>query len=120
MVFGATGSGKIRNVSNWKRNAADGTAPMAAQAATRSMHRVLDSIGIDETERKRRHIVLHGGRHTFASLAVERVSVFAAQRLTGHRDIRVLQGYAHPEAEEVRRFGTVLDADFGKTGSQGE
>ncbi len=112
LLFGCAEGGRIRNVS--KNKSADGFTPCAAAVASRGFKRVLSRIGIDEAERRRRHLVLHGGRHTFASLAVERISVFAASKLTGHRDIRTLQRYAHPEDEEARRFSTGLNDDLSK------
>jgi integrase len=121
LLFGASEGGRIRSVSNWRRNSATGHTPMAARAVTRGFNRVLEAIGISDEERRRRNLVLHSGRHTFASLATERLSVFAAQRLTRHSDIRVLQGYAHPEASETKRFGTDLDDELAqrrKDGSQ--
>ena len=110
ILFGTAEGGRIRNVS--KNKAADGSIPCAANVASRGFRRVLAAIGIEETERRRRRLVLHGGRHTFASLAVERISVFAASKLTGHKDIRTLQGYAHPEDAEARRFSTGLNDDL--------
>lgn len=115
LFFGTVEGGRIRNAST--NPGAVGSIPCAANVPTRGFHRVLTHIGIDEEEQERRHLVLHGGRHTFASLAVERVSSFASQRLTGHKDIRTLERYAHPERKEAERFARGLNRDLKKRSS---
>jgi integrase len=75
-------------------------------------HRVLDRAGFPQKSRgrRRRYIVFHDLRHTFASHWVLRGGdVFKLQKLLGHKEIKMTMRYAHlaPAAftEDHARFG---------------
>jgi integrase len=60
-------------------------APLDHRGIERNFHKALESIGIDEKERKKRNICFHSWRHFFNSLLINgRVPVVKVQTLTGH------------------------------------
>jgi hypothetical protein len=77
------------------------------------LHRVLDKAGFPEVERngkRRRYIVFHSLRHTFASHWVMRSGdIFKVQRILGHQSIAMTQRYAHlaPDAFPSRATSCV-------------
>jgi integrase len=64
----------------------------------RAFYRILDTIGIDADERKRRNLVFHGLRHTFVSLSQNAgIPDFIVARLSGHKGLAMVQRYTHSE-----------------------
>jgi integrase len=77
------------------------------------LHRVLDAAGLPMIERKgkrRRYIVFHGFRHTFASHWVMRGGdLFKLQKILGHKTVQMTMRYAHLQptafAGDLARLG---------------
>ena len=64
----------------------------------RAFYRILDTIGIDADERKRRNLVFHGLRHTYVSLSQNAgLPDFIVARLSGHKGLAMVQRYTHSE-----------------------
>jgi len=70
--------------------------PLTGQSLLNGFRRMLNAIGIDEEERKRRNLNLHSLRHSFITLArslgMPDVSVMA---LSGHKSPEMLTRYSH-------------------------
>lgn len=72
----------------------------SARVFQETLHRVLDAAGFPVVEngkkRKRRYIVFHDLRHTFASAWVANSGdIFKLQKILGHKSIQMTQRYAH-------------------------
>lgn len=80
--------------------------PITGHAILDGLCRMLEAIGIDAEERKRRNINLHAMRHTFITLArnlgMPDVSVMA---LSGHKSPEMLTRYSH--ARQILNFQQV-------------
>lgn len=83
--------------------------PIAEITLRRGWFDILAAVGIDEEERARRRLVLHGCRHYFAKVVTGRLPLLVAQRLMGHRSAQMTEHYAsHETAEDVERARKVL------------
>lgn len=69
--------------------------PMNEISIRRDYGRMLEMIGISAEDRKRRKLVYHGLRHSFASLVAMVAPINSAMPLTGHRRVSTFEGYAH-------------------------
>lgn len=56
---------------------------------------LLRAIGIDDAERKKRHLSFHSTRHSFTSWARLEVPDFVAMKLTRHKSPGVFEKYSH-------------------------
>jgi integrase len=85
-----------------------GETPVGRHAATRKLHKALAAIGIDEAERKRRGLTMHGWRHFFnTTLVMANVSGAKIREVTGHFDDKMTQHYTHLDAKEFAEVVSV-------------
>ena len=76
-------------------NDSDASRPVDPKTLQGGLARVLEHIGIDEVERKRRNLVFHGLRHTFVSLQrASGIPDFVTARMSGHRSVELLENYS--------------------------
>ncbi|MBN9386472.1 MAG: site-specific integrase [Chloroflexi bacterium] len=52
------------------------------------------------------HFSAHSLRHTFASLMVEKVSIYDLSKLLGHSSVAITEGYTHNSVESMQRVFT--------------
>ncbi len=95
----------LRAVSPWigpkdfvVPNIRNRTAPAPIATIRRAFTRTLDAIGIDETQRADRRLMLHGLRHTFTSMHRLALNDYAAQRLSRHKTKRMMEHYSDHES----------------------
>jgi len=74
----------------------------------RGWERALEAIGIDETERKQRNLVMHGARHSYTTRLLDSGELTPAEvaKLTRHKDLTMLSrygGHTQPETLEKGR-----------------
>ena len=74
---------------------ADRGAPMAEITIRRGFREALRAIEIESGEQERRHLVFHGLRHFYVSLARTMLPDFVVRRLSGHRTMTMLENYSH-------------------------
>jgi integrase len=91
-------------------NSYDKTRPVDRKTLQGGFVRMLEAIGIDEEERKRRNLVFHGLRHTFVSLQrASGIPDFITARMSGHRNVEMLENYSRG-AENVIDFTAAREA----------
>jgi site-specific recombinase XerD len=69
---------------------------------SRAFHSALAKIGINEAERKRRGLSLHGWRH-FLNTELQRqgLTIQQVQSVTGHKTDRMSEWYCHLDARNI-------------------
>jgi integrase len=86
----------------------DKKVPVSRAAIYLALYKALDRIGIDEGERKRRHIVMHGWRHFLNTyLQTEDVPEYQVMETTGHLTRDMKEHYSH---FDPRQFNAVIEA----------
>ena len=71
---------------------------------------MLEAIGINEAERKRRNLVFHGLRHLMVSLQrASGIPDFVIARMSGHRSVELLDSYSRG-ADNVVDFTAAREA----------
>lgn len=85
--------------------------PIEKKTIERGFKRILEKIGIDESERKERNLLMHGLRHFFVTAGrVAGLNDFTIQRLAGHRTGAMMQRYsAHSEIIDIGAAGLAFD-----------
>ena len=73
----------------------DRGVPMAEVTIRRGFGEILAAIGITAEGREDRHLVFHGLRHFYVSLARTALPDFAVRRLSGHTSQSMLENYSH-------------------------
>lgn len=91
-------------------NYADLNRPVDASAFRRAFPRVLEAIGIDTAEQKRRNLVYHGLRHTYVSLMQDAgLAPFIVSRLVGHTSVAMTERYTNSEGlVQYKRIADVI------------
>lgn len=80
--------------------------PITGHAILDGLCRMLEAIGIDADERRRRNINLHAMRHTFITLMRNRgISDISVMALSGHKSPEMLTRYSH--ASQILNFQQV-------------
>lgn len=84
----------------WRHTAQNGVtarshSPLADVTIKRSFTRILEAIGIDREEQKRRNLSFHSTRHSFTSFIDMSGSSKTAMSLTGHSTREMLENYSH-------------------------
>jgi integrase len=85
--------------------------PVSNTTLRRGWVRILDIIGIDEGQRKRRHLVPHGTRHAFATRLLDGgMSRAETAKLTRHKSLAMVDNYGgHLSPETVERARVALN-----------
>jgi len=84
--------------------------PIPVHFADKAFSSILDSIGIDEAERKRRHLVPHSTRHSFVTFCRTLLPDFIVGGISGHTTTQMIDNYGRSTAEHFRTAREVLDA----------
>jgi integrase len=72
--------------------------PIGADVIRRGFRSALNRIGVDRGKQKDRHLVFHGLRHTYVSLArVSGMNDFVVQTIAGHKNMAMTEHYSHGE-----------------------
>jgi integrase len=91
-------------------NECDKSRPIDRKTLQGGFARILEAIGINGAERKRRNLVFHGLRHTFVSLQrANGIPDFVTARMSGHRSVEMLENYSRG-AENVVDFTAAREA----------
>jgi integrase len=70
--------------------------PVSRATVYNALYKALGKIGIDEDERKRRHLVMHGWRHFLNTyLQTEKVPEYQVMETTGHLTKEMKERYSH-------------------------
>jgi integrase len=84
-----------------------GELPIARRRVTRALYAAFETIGINDSERKRRKITFHSWRHFFnTTLRLANVADSKVQSVTGHHSQSMTEKYTHfktAEFTEVRQ-----------------
>lgn len=76
--------------------------PIPVATLERGFRRVLEEIGINAEERKKRNLVFHGLRHAYVSFCrASGLPDYIVQRLSGHRSSAMLENYSHADRRIV-------------------
>ncbi len=90
----------------------DKNKPLDGKTLLRALYNALDNIGIDAQQRKERGLVYHSWRHTFTTMMRSRIADVKLKLLTGHTNIKTMDGYTHIDSfQDVRQ---VQEEYFGK------
>lgn len=85
-------------------------APISKAALERGFIKVLEMVGITQTERKKRNICFHSLRHTFITLARHLgISGVVVQKIAGHSTESMTDNYTHADITSIKTAGHVLD-----------
>jgi integrase len=85
-----------------------GVKPISRPVAYKGFFNALEKIGIDKTQREKRHISMHGWRHFFnTTMLMANVSDSKVMSLTGHVSKEMKEHYTH---FDTRTFSDVVDA----------
>ena len=77
---------------------------MSAPSLRMAFYEILDEIGIDEEERKRRNITFHSLRHSFSTLSRDyEISQEDRMLVLGHKSTKVNDRYTHSTDEALER-----------------
>ncbi|MBA7658555.1 hypothetical protein ES703_66511 [subsurface metagenome] len=76
--------------------------PLNNKTILRTLYKALENIGIKPEERKRRNLNYHSWRHTFNTLMRGKIPDAKLQRLTGHRNVRILENYTHFSIDDFK------------------
>jgi integrase len=88
-----------------------GEKPISRAEVSGNFYRALERIGINEAERKRRALSMHGWRHFFnTTLVMANVSDKKIREVTGHSGDAMTQHYTHLD---TREFIDVLNVQQG-------
>lgn len=74
------------------------------EAMSKTFKRTVDQLGFNaDVDDRRRRVVFHSLRHTFASWLVQNgVDIFRVQKLMGHKDIKLTLRYSHLGSKDLR------------------
>lgn len=79
-----------------------GNLPIASSKCRLSLYDAMKAIGIDEKERKRRHITFHSLRHFFTTYCIrENISQEKIRSVTGHKSLSMIDRYTDLEARDL-------------------
>jgi integrase len=89
----------------------------------RGWERALEAIGIDEEQRKRRNLVMHGARHSYTTRLIDSGELTPAEvaKLTRHKDLTMLSRYGgHLQPETIEKGRRALSMKKSKEDCDGE
>lgn len=77
-------------------------SPIEIRTLKRGFPRILESIGINEEQRKNRNLCFHGLRHTFITLSrMAGIPDFVVMRMAGHKSMTMTESYSHYESSDT-------------------
>ena len=77
---------------------------MSAPSLRIAFYEVLDKVGIDEEERKKRNITFHSLRHSFSTLSRDfEISQEDRMLVLGHKSTKINDRYTHSTDEALER-----------------
>ena len=84
---------------------------MSAPSLRIAFYEVLDAIGIDEEERRKRNITFHSLRHSFSTLFRD-FSISQEDRMLvlGHKSAKINDRYTHSTDEALERVSKLSSA----------
>jgi integrase len=91
-----------------------GVTAVARDYIARGFFAALRAIGIDDTERKRRGLTLHGWRHFLNTVLLQQgLTIEQVQSVTGHLSKRTTRMYTHIDARQINDVIKVQQAIIG-------